>query len=93
MSINYIQLYIIIYTIHTVVLLHAAGVNSAYHQPGQRYQTAMFSTTSAADTDAVHRPRWYEPTIRMAAGRGSLATSYTSITAAAGMHHPHHHHR
>ena len=56
MSINYIQLYIIIYTIHTVVLLHAAGVNSAYHQPGQRYQTAMFSTTSAADTNAVHRP-------------------------------------
>ncbi len=35
---------------YTVVLLNASGINSAYHQAGQRYPTAMLSATSAANT-------------------------------------------
>ena len=59
---------------------------SAHHQVGQRYPTAIFSTTSAADTDALRPSRWYEPIIRMTASRRSLVSSYTTITAAAGVH-------
>ena len=58
-------------------------------RPASGIQLPCFRPRSAADADSDRSLRYYKPMIRTAAKRRRLVISYTSITAAAGVHQPH----